>query len=85
MANRQLRAAFLKNLFATEGFAATNHTIHAAFSPARISTVYQLPAIVALHQGIRPQFAITWKWNCAIWMPGNEAQKRARWARGTPG
>ena len=34
---------------------------------------------------ITPQLPITWKWNCAIWMPGNEAQKRQRWARGTPG
>ena len=25
---------------------------------------------VALHQGFRPQFPITWKWNCAIWVPG---------------
>src|ERR1700755_764471 len=27
-----------------------------------------------------PQFSITSKLNCAIWMPGNEAQKRHRWA-----
>ena len=25
---------------------------------------------VALHQGFKPQFPITWKWNCAIWVPG---------------
>jgi hypothetical protein len=34
---------------------------------------------------ITPQFPITWKGNCAIWMPGNEAQKRQSWAKGTPG
>src|SRR6201985_866375 len=27
-----------------------------------------------------PHFSITRKPNCAIWMPGNEAQKRQRWA-----
>src|ERR1700761_2759245 len=27
-----------------------------------------------------PHFSITLKLNCAIWMPGNEAQKRHRWA-----
>src|SRR6201990_503310 len=27
-----------------------------------------------------PQFSITSKLNCAIWMPGNEAQKRQSWA-----
>src|SRR5437868_10281423 len=34
---------------------------------------------------ITPQFPITWKRNCAIWMPGNEAQKRRRWAIGDTG
>src|ERR1700736_4632179 len=29
---------------------------------------------------ITPQLPITWKGNCAIWMPGNEAQKRQSWA-----
>src|SRR6202048_3646731 len=24
---------------------------------------------------IAPQLSITWKWNCAIWMPGNEGPK----------
>src|ERR1700749_912213 len=32
-----------------------------------------------------PQFSITSKPNCAIWMPGNEAQKRHRWATGYAG
>ena len=31
-------------------------------------------------RGITPQLPITWKQNCAIWMPGNEAQKRQSWA-----
>ena len=46
--------------------------------------IYVLPIMGHLLRCIRelaPQFAITWKWNCAIWMPGNEAQKRKRWAK----
>ena len=43
-------------------------------------------SIAALHQEITPQFPITWKGNCAIWMPGNEARSaRKCWAIGTPG
>src|SRR5256714_1502159 len=34
---------------------------------------------------ITPQFPITRKGNCAIWMPGNEAQKRQSWAIGDTG
>src|SRR5947208_5692130 len=34
---------------------------------------------------ITPQLPITWKGNCAIWMPGNEAQKRQSWAPGDTG
>jgi hypothetical protein len=34
---------------------------------------------------LTPQLAITRKVNCAIWKPGNEAQKRHNWAKGTPG
>ena len=42
--------------------------------------------VVAAHQGeITPQFRITWKWNCAIWTPGNEAQSAKRWATGNAG
>ena len=33
-------------------------------------TSYRLLTIAALHQEITPQFPITWKGNCAIWMPG---------------
>src|SRR5438477_12134874 len=34
---------------------------------------------------ITPQLPITWKGNCAIWMPGNEAQERQSWATGDTG
>jgi hypothetical protein len=31
---------------------------------------------------ITPQLPITWKGNCAIWMPGDEAQERQLGRRG---
>src|SRR6267142_716338 len=34
---------------------------------------------------ITPQFPITWKGNCAIWMPGNEAQSANAGPQGTAG
>src|SRR6476619_6304830 len=44
------------------------------FTPGSALPVYLRPTnygpFVALHQGISPQFAITWKWNCAIWDAG---------------
>src|ERR1700735_851490 len=38
-----------------------------------------LPMLQCIRE-ITPQLPITWKDNCAIWMPGNEAQKRQSWA-----
>ena len=37
---------------------------------------FRLPRLMHRTREITPQLTITWKWNCAIWMPGNEAQKR---------
>jgi len=40
--------------------------------------IFTLVAIAASQQEIAPQLPITWALNCAIWTPGNEAQKAPR-------
>src|ERR1700676_4093625 len=44
-------------------------------SPA-LAEIFAFGRLLHRIRKIKPQFPITWKGNCAIWMPGNEAQKR---------
>src|SRR6201994_3150003 len=46
---------------------------------------WEFPVLLHRGEAIKPYFSITRKPNCAIWMPGNEAQKRQRWAIGDAG
>ena len=57
---------------------ATNWRASAWHSPAQVFSSARLLHCI---REITPQLPITWKRNCAIWMPGNEAQKRQSWAR----
>ena len=72
-ANRQLRPGFRNSVVRLQDvqLADDHAAIQVPFSPPPVV----LPPtnycpFVALHQGFRPQFPITWKWNCAIWVPG---------------
>ena len=77
IANRQLLHRFLKKLFAA------SDDFQQPFRPTpfrlRPRYIYGLPVAANLLRCIRritPQFPITWKWNCAIWMPGNRLKAR---------
>src|SRR5579863_665889 len=43
----------------------------------------QIPGALRCGRRITPQLPITWQWNCAIWMPGDEAQRALTGPRDT--
>jgi len=72
IANRQLRSRFPKYLPRLEDSGQHFADRPAARPAARIFTVYQMIChMLRCIRKITPQLPITWKGNCAIWMPGN--------------
>jgi hypothetical protein len=76
MANRQLPVKF------RAGFTAPAERICGLSGSSPSRKIFTVAVIVASQQEITPQLPITWALNCAIWTPGNEAQKRQTGPKG---